>query len=317
MSFSMDVKTELASLNHLDCCNRAELSAMFAIGGSIEISKEGVRLLFQSTNLAVVRKLMKLTKNLFNIEVTLISKKQAKLQKHDMYYVMITENVEKVITELSLISSDGVFFQRLDQTIVKNDCCKKAYLRGAFLAGGSMNSPETPTYHLEIQTFSKVSAEAIAGLANHFDLKAKTAKNKRGEIVYLKEAERIADFLRAIDATNSLFVFEDSRIKRDFKNSINRVINCDIANEKKALDAAAKQLEHIKVIEKHLKNQIPKSMQEAIFLRKKYPESTLLELSYASREHFPEAISKSALNHRFRAMKDLAGKLLIEADDHD
>jgi hypothetical protein len=313
----MDVKTELANQNHLDCCNRAELAAMFAIGGSIEISQDGVKLLFQSTNLAVVRKLMKLTKGLFNIDVSLISKKQAKLQKHDMYYVRATTNVEKIIADLSLISPGGVFFQHLDPAIISNDCCKKAYLRGAFLAGGSMNNPETPTYHLEIQTFSKELAEAIAKLANYFDLKAKTAKNKRGQIVYLKEAERIADFLRVVDATNSLFVYEDSRIKRDFKNSINRVINCDIANEKKAMDAASKQLEHIAIIEKRLKNQIPQSMREAIFLRKKYPESTLLELSYASKEHFPEQISKSALNHRFRAMKDLAGKLLIEEENHD
>ncbi|MGI6393064.1 MAG: DNA-binding protein WhiA [Candidatus Izemoplasmatales bacterium] len=317
MSFSTDVKTELASLNHIDCCNRAELSAMYAIGGSIEISKESVSLQFQSTNLAVVRKLMKLTKTLFNIDMTLISQKQAKLQKHNMYHVKITTDVEKIITELALISPDGVFFQHLDPMIVKNDCCKKAYLRGVFLAGGSMNSPETPTYHLEIQTFSKELAEAIADLANHYKLKAKTAKNRRGQIVYLKEAERIADFLRVIDATNSLFVYEDSRIKRDFKNSINRVINCDIANEKKALAAAMRQLEQIEIIEKHFRNQIPKSMREAIFLRKKYPESTLLELSYASKEHFSEPISKSALNHRFRAMKDLAGKLMIEGERHD
>ncbi len=317
MSFSTDVKTELSSLNHLDCCNRAELSAMFHIGGSIEINSEGMRLLFQSTNLAVIRKLMRLTKGLFGVELTLISKKQAKLQKHDMYVVEISDQTQKVIAELSLISHAGVFFQELDQRIVRNDCCKRAYLRGAFLAGGSMNSPETPTYHLEIQTFSERQAEIIRDIANQFELKAKTAPNRRGHIVYLKEAEKVADFLRVIDATNSLFVFEDSRIKRDFKNSINRVINCDIANEKKALDAAAKQMEHIAVIEKKLKNRIPKSMQEAILLRKKYPESTLLELSYASKEHFPEQISKSALNHRFRAIRDLARQLLIEEGNRD
>lgn len=108
-----------------------------------------------------------------------------------------------------------------------------------------------------------------------------------------------------------MFKFEDSRIKRDFKNSINRVINCDIANEKKAMEAAIKQLKDIEIIERFHKD-ISKSMREAIFLRKKYPESSLLELSYASREYFDKQISKSALNHRFRAIRDLANKTIIE-----
>ena len=145
-------------------------------------------------------------------------------------------------------------------------------------------------------------------------LNAKVTQNKRGYIAYIKEAERIADFLRVIGANNSLFDFEDSRIKRDFKNSINRVINCDIANEKKALEAAQKQLEYIEIIERKQPKNISKSMKEAIFLRKKYPDSTLLELSYASLEHFDNQISKSALNHRFRAIKDLANQIMISEE---
>jgi DNA-binding protein WhiA len=128
----------------------------------------------------------------------------------------------------------------------------------------------------------------------------------------MKEAEKIADFIRVIGASNSLFEFEDSRIKRDFKNSINRVINCDIANEKKALDAAIKQLGYIKIIQDSEKKNISKSMSEAIFLRKKYQDASLLELSYASLQHYEKQISKSALNHRFRAIKDLANRISIE-----
>jgi len=312
MSFSTDVKTELSSLKHLDCCNKAELSALFHIGGSIELRNTGLSLLFQSTNLAVVRKMMRLTKSLYNIDLTLISKKQTKLRKHDLYVVEASDHAEKILSELSLMNHDGLFFQDVDPGLVESECCKKAYLRGAFLAGGSINNPDTSTYHLEIQTFSEKQAEELRNIANTFDLKAKTAKNRRGFIVYIKEAEKISDFLRVTDAINSLFTFEDNRIKRDFKNSINRVINCDIANERKALDAARKQLEEIAVIEKGMKGKLPQTIEEAIFLRKKYPESTLLELSYASREHFDEPISKSALNHRFRAIKDLANQLLIE-----
>ncbi len=312
MSFSTDVKTELSSLKHLECCNKAELSAMFHIGGSIELSSEGLCLLFQTTNLAVVRKMIGLTKSLFEADLTLISKKQAKLNKRDQYTVRVAGKTDVLLNELSLMNSDGLFFQDVDSSLVESECCRKAYLRGAFLAGGSINNPDTSAYHLEIQTFSEKQATIIARIANTFELKAKTAKNKRGYIVYIKEAEKISDFLRVTGATNSLFTYEDNRIKRDFKNSINRVINCDIANEKKALVAAEKQLKDITIIEKHMKSGISKSMQEAIFLRKTYPEATLVELSYASKEHFDEQLSKSALNHRFRAIHDLANRLLIE-----
>jgi len=178
-----------------------------------------------------------------------------------------------------------------------------------------MNSPETATYHMEIQTFSERQAEELKKLANHFDLNAKVAKNKRGFIMYLKEAEKISDFLRVTGAVNELFEFEDSRIKRDFKNSINRVMNCDIANEQKAIDAAKKQLEMIITIEAYGVQNLPVSLTEAIFLRKAYPQSTLHELGYAAEEHFGHHLSKSALNHRFRALKDLAMALDFRAEE--
>lgn len=314
MSFSTVVKTELASLHHLECCNKAELSALLHVGGSIEISSKGLSLVFQSTNNAVIRKVTKLMKDIYKVNIVLLSKKQTKFQKHDLFVLSINEQIDSIISDLSIQYLDYLPFQETNPLIYEKECCKKAYLRGAFLAGGSLNSPETASYHLEIQSMYETHAKIVADIASEFSLNAKVSKNKRGYITYVKEAEKIADFLRVVGATNSLFEYEDSRIKRDFKNSINRVINCDIANEKKALEAAEKQLEYIDIIEKHLHDQIPKSMKEAIFLRKTYPESTLHELSYASLEHFEEQISKSALNHRFRALKDLATRLEIEEE---
>ncbi len=311
MSFSTEIKTELQSLKQNACCNRAELSALLHIGGSIEKNSQGISLVFQSTNNAVIRRFMILLKSLYDIDLTLIKKQSNKLKKHDIFIVKISEKVDFMLTDLSLINESAVFFQDVDESIIENECCKRSYLRGAFLATGSINSPETSSYHLEIQAFSEIQAEIIKDIANHFALNARVTKNKRGYIAYIKEAEKIADFLRVIGANNSLFQFEDSRIKRDFKNSINRVINCDIANEKKALEAAEKQLEQIEIIEKYHKD-ISKSMAEAVFLRKTYPDSTLIELSYASLEHYDNQISKSALNHRFRAIKDLANKIMIQ-----
>jgi hypothetical protein len=311
MSFSQEIKTELQGLKHLNCCNKAEVSAMLHINGSIEKNAEGLSLVFQSTNNAVVRRYMSLIKQLYQIDITLVQKQINRLNKHDLFMVKIGDKVDFLLNDLSLINQDSVLFQDVDQHLIAQDCCKRAYLRGAFLASGSINSPKTSAYHLELQTYSFKQAKIIEGLAGEFDLKSKVTNNKRGYIVYIKEAEKIADFLRVIGASNSLFEFEDSRIKRDFKNSINRVINCDIANEKKAMDAARKQLEQIEIIERNYRNRISRSMQEAIFLRKKYPEASLLELSYVSKEHFDNQISKSALNHRFRAIKDLANEISI------
>jgi len=314
MSFSQQVKTELQSLKHLNCCNKAELSALLHINGSIEKNSEGISLVFQTTNNAVVRRFMSLAKELYNSELVLLKKQVNKLKKHDLFIIKIKDKVDFLITDLSLINEDALFFKDVDKSLVANECCKKAYLRGAFLASGSINSPETSAYHLEIQSFSEIQANVLKELGSEFGLNAKVSVNKRGYITYIKEAEKIADFLRVIGASNSLFDFEDSRIKRDFRNSINRVINCDLANEKKAMDAANKQLVYIEIIETKSQVNLPKSIKEAIFLRKTYPEASLLELSYASMDHFDEQISKSALNHRFRAIKDLANKITIEEE---
>lgn len=312
MSFSTTIKTELQSIKQLDCCNKAELSALLHVGGSIEMNSAGLNLVFQSTNNAVIRRFVSIIKALYNIDLTIIKKEIKKLGKHNQYIVKISEKVDDLLKELSLINESAMFFREVDEALIEKDCCKKAYLRGAFLATGSINSPETSAYHMEIQAFSLIQANVIKEIANYFSLNTKVAKNKRGYIAYIKEAERIADFLRVVGASNSLFEFEDSRIKRDFMNSINRVMNCDIANERKALDAAKKQLDYIEIIERKHNDSISKSMSEAIFLRKKYPDSTLLELSYASLEHYGVQVSKSALNHRFRAIKDLANKIQIE-----
>lgn len=312
MSFSSNIKSELQSLKHLNCCNKAELSAMLHINGSIEKSANGISIIFQSTNNAVVRRFMHLTKQLYGIEMTIIQKEMKKLRKHDLFVIKIEDKVDYLLTDLSLINENAIFFQDVDDSLIEKECCKKAYLRGVFMASGSINSPDTSAYHLEVQTFSLKQAEIIQSICDEFGLNAKITKNRRGYITYIKEAERIADFLRVIGANNSLFEFEDSRIKRDFKNSINRVINCDIANEKKAMDAATKQLEYIKIIENKNISNLTESIKEAIFLRKTYPEASLSELSYVSAEHFDKTISKSALNHRFRTIKDIANKILIE-----
>jgi len=287
MSFAKEVKKELQSLKHLQCCNRAELSAMLHINGSIEKNTNGISIVFSTTNNSVVRRFLFLYKQLYNYDFSLIQKQVHQFKSKEQFIVKLNESVDVLMNDLSLINKDAIFFRDIDSILIENTCCKKAYIRGAFLASGSINSPDTSAYHLEIQSYSKEHAESLKQLMDAFHLNAKVSKNKRGFITYVKEAERIADFLKVIGASNQLFVFEDSRI-------------------------------NILYIEKFADKKITKSMGEAIYLRKKYPEASLSELSRFSEEDFENPISKSALNHRFRAIKDLANKIKIfEGHKHD
>ena len=308
MSFASDVKSELLSLKADDCCKLAELSALLKIHGNVNISSDGLRVEFQTTNLQIARKVISSVKELYKVDVDIISKKQMKLNKNDIYIVIIRNKADKIINELSLmVSQEHV----VNEPILIKECCKRSYLRGAFLASGSINSPRSSSYHLEISTSDEVIAMALSELMNFFNLNSKYIKRKKGYIAYIKESEKISDFLRVTGAINALFEYEDERIKRDFVNSITRVMNMEIANQNKTLDAANKQLRCISVLENMMDiTKLPKSMKEAIQLRKENPEASLNELSDISEDIFNKKISKSALNHRFRNINDLADQIL-------
>jgi len=311
MSFASNTKSELLTLSADKCCTLAELSALLRLNGSINLSSDGLRIEFQTTNIQIARKVIKSTKELYLTEVDIISKKQMKLKKNDIYIIIIRNKANEIINELGLMNSNESFFHGIDETLILKECCKKAYLRGAFLASGSINSPLSTSYHLEIHSSEEVHAEALKELMNFFNLNAKTTKKKRGYIVYIKESEKISDFLRVVGAINALFEFEDERIKRDFVNSITRVMNMEIANQNKTLEAANRQLRSISVLENMVDvSKLPKSMKEAIELRKNFPESSLNELSELSLQVVHKRISKSALNHRFRNINDLSDQIL-------
>lgn len=308
MSFASDTKSELLNVKMDSCCELAELSALLRINGDIHISSDGLSIEFHTTNLKLARKVIERIKSLYRIEVEVVSKQQMKLYKHDMYIIRIKHKVNIIINELSLMSNQDTMVE--DSLLVK-ECCKRSFLRGAFLASGSINSPKSSSYHLEIHTFNENDANELTELLNYFHLNAKTLKRKRGFISYIKESEKIADFLRVAGAINALFDYEDERIKRDFVNSITRVMNMDIANQNKTLEAANKQLRSISVLENMMDlEKLPKSMREAIQLRLAYPESSLNELSDYSDDMFHKTISKSALNHRFRNIIELADQIM-------
>jgi len=308
MSFAFDTKSELLNVKADDCCILAELSALLTINGNVSISSEGLSVEFHSTNVGIARKVIKNVKELYKVDVEIRSKKQMKLQKHDMYIIIIKQKASTIINELSLMSASENI---LGEPLLVKECCKRSFLRGAFLAAGSINSPKSSSYHLEIHANSEQDAINTTELLNFFRLNAKTLKRKRGYISYIKESEKIADFLRVTGAITALFTYEDERIKRDFVNSITRVMNMDIANQNKTLFAATNQLRSISVLENMTDlAKLPKSMKEAIELRKMYPESSLNELSDYSYDLYNKTISKSALNHRFRNINELAEQIM-------
>ncbi len=313
MSFASDVKSELLTIKADNCCKLAELSALLKIHGDILISSNGVGVQFQTTNLQIARKVITSVKELYMVEVDILSKKQMKLKKNDIYIVRIKDKANRIINELGLMTSSESI---LEEPILIKECCKRAYLRGAFLASGSINSPQSSSYHLEIATHDEQKSIQLMDLLNFFQLKAKSIKRKRGYIAYIKESEKISDFLRVVGAINSLFEFEDERIKRDFVNSITRVMNMEIANQNKTLDAANKQLRSISILENMIDiEKLPKSMREAITLRKDHNEASLNELADLSDEYFNKRISKSALNHRFRNINNLADEIMERLDE--
>jgi DNA-binding protein WhiA len=297
MTFTRSIKEELTRLKLSKKENLAEFSAFLALNG--EFNKDEI--LFSSKNLATIRRFYSLAKELYNPELETITKADKRIPSKG-YLVLIKSELNKIESEHKLEQRD---------LITQSNDEKRAYLRGAFLAGGSINDPVSANYHLEIYTTDKKEAIFLQRLMNEFLLNAKITKRRESLIVYLKEAEAISEFLKLVSAFSGLFKFEELRIQRDFNNSINRIINCEIANEKKTLDAANEQLLHIGFIKQYMDiNNINPKIREIMELREENVDASLLELSYAYEQKYGEKISKSGINHRLNKIKALKDELL-------
>ncbi len=303
MSFAKTVKEELVTVPVELEGQLAECSAFLNLNTELHIENKKKRLDFKTNNPTVAKRFLQLIRTLYQAEISLITQKQTKLKKRQTVIVSIESKVEDILNEHSLLESNLEAEALVTQTFDS----KKAYLRAAFLSSGSINHPKTAEYHLEIFSNNPNQIVFIQGLMNSFELNAKITKRRNGYIAYLKDAEGISMFLRIVGAQNALFQYEDIRIKRDFNNSINRVINCEVANEKKTLDAAREQLSDIRLIDRYTKkDQIDPKVRRIMDLRKQYPDVSLRELSEAYVEAYHETISKSGLNHRIQKIKQLA-----------
>lgn len=307
MSFAAQTKKELTMIEADDCCAKAELSALIRMNGAIRIANGRVGLDITTENAAIARRIFTLLKRLYRLHAEVLVRKKMRLRKNNIYMVRVPHGVEELLRSLSIIKGEGFgFTPGIEKDVIKRPCCKRAYLRGAFLAGGSVNNPEGSSYHLEVASMYEEHCMALCELANSFRLNARCIERKKGYVLYIKEGEKIIEMLSVIGAHQALLKFEDVRIMRDMRNSVNRIVNCETANLNKTIGAAVRQIENIKLLEKEIGlDQLPEKLREVAVIRLKYPDLNLKEVG----ELLGGGVSKSGVNHRLRKIDELAEKL--------
>lgn len=293
MSFSGDVKRELGKqYSKGRHCQLAELAAILEMVGRVQ--EKPCILEITSDNMVVLEKYAVLMRQLFEVDIT---------------KPLEGNIVEKILTTLKFFKEDGLALpldeQRVDGLLVQNVCCKRAFIRGAFLASGSMSDPNK-SYHFEIVCRTMEQAEQLQQLMNGFETEAKIVERKGHYVVYLKEGSQIVDMLNVMEAYISLMNLENVRILKEMRNSVNRKVNCETANISKTVNAAVKQLEDIELIRSKLGlEQLPQNLREMALIRLEYPEAALKELG----NYLTPPVGKSGVNHRLRKLAEIAEEL--------
>lgn len=307
MSFASETKKELTQVDADDLCLKAEVSALIRMNGSLSFANRQLSLDVQTENAAIARRLYTIVKRLYPYNVELLVRKKMRLKKNNVYICRVREGAREILADLFIVSDSFEIINTIEKSLVKKTSQKRAYLRGAFLAGGSVNNPETSAYHLEVHSLYKEHGESLAALMNEFELNAKTIERKKGFVTYLKEAEKISDFLNLVGAHRAMMKFEDVRIVRDMRNSVNRIVNCETANLNKTIGAALRQVDNIRFIENAIGlDQLPEKLREIARLRVEYQDVTLKELGEMVSTG---VVSKSGVNHRLRKIDEIADAL--------
>lgn len=312
MSFSSKVKNEIAKINDEKlCCQIAELSALIKMNGTIQIlgrNRIGVKL--TTENAAIARRIFSLIKSNFDIQTRVTMTRNKQLKKNYSYTLLVdsctaSENILKKLGIMNETMGGYKINYKIPTNIIKNECCKKAYLRGIFLGGGSISDPEK-TYHLELVTNNETYAEDIKNLVNSFGLNSKIVNRKSNFVVYLKEGDNIVDFLNIVGAHSALFDLENVRIYKEMRNNVNRIVNCETANLSKTVNAAMRQINNIKYIKENMGlNKLPKNLREMAEVRLLNQDASLKELG----EMMIPTVGKSGVNHRLRKLDELAERL--------
>lgn len=304
MSFSGQIKEELAQvISSPRHCQLAELAALVQFCGHIE---EDGSLLVQSENPLVIRKCFTLLKKTFKIEA--VAKSQMQTQNYRLF--VTGEDAFRVLEALKICDTAGHLMMRhlTDPVLIKNSCCKRAYLRGCYMAVGSMSDPYK-SYHLELVCGLQAQAEQLLKILHDFSLDAKMIVRKKYYVVYMKEGENIADFLNITEAHKALMEFENTRIYKGMRNMVNRKVNCEAANITKTVNAATRQVEDIRLIrEKMGLEGLPEPLRQMAYVRLENPQASLGELG----KLLDPPVGKSGVNHRLRKLGDLAKELKVK-----
>lgn len=304
MSFSGQIKEELAQvISSPRHCQLAELAALVQFCGHIE---EDGSLLVQSENPLVIRKCFTLLKKTFKIEA--VAKSQMQTQNYRLF--VTGEDAFRVLEALKICDTAGHLMMRhlTDPVLIKNSCCKRAYLRGCYMAVGSMSDPYK-SYHLELVCGLQAQAEQLLKILHDFSLDAKMIVRKKYYVVYMKEGENIADFLNIAEAHKALMEFENTRIYKGMRNMVNRKVNCEAANITKTVNAATRQVEDIRLIrEKMGLEGLPEPLRQMAYVRLENPQASLGELG----KLLDPPVGKSGVNHRLRKLGELAKELKVK-----
>ena len=311
MSFSVEVKNELARVTgDNECCHVAELASLMRMGGTMLIGgNKSIGVNFTTENAAVARKVLTLIKKGFHLRTEVVVSRGRRLKKTNSYAVRVapSQAVAQLLIRLGIMQGDSLNISQ-DTGVLKKSCCRRSYLRGAFLGGGSVNNP-AGDYHLELVTGNQDFAKTLVRVMRAFRLSARMTDRKNDYIVYLKDGDTIISFLNVIGAHQALMDFESVRVIKDMRNQVNRLVNCETANLQKTVNAALRQVESIQLIARTTGIQnLPASLREAAEVRLSHPEATLSELV----EALDGRISKSGMNHRLRKLEQLAADMTQE-----
>ena len=295
MSFTSIVKTEISKLTF----GKAEIiSELSAILKNIGVIDKTIKITTENASLA--RKIFSEIKEMYNVSSKITVRRGYNFNKTYLYILDVHDKINDIIIDLDLEHSIPSSY------LVDDISLKKAYLRGIFLSTGSINDPKKSRYHLEFVVDSEEYANFISSLLNEFFLNSKVIKRENKYMIYIKEAEKIGDFLRITSATNALLYYEDIRIYRENKNMTNRLNNCEQANIDKIISSSNEQLKNIeKLLKKYDYEVLDDKIKEIIYYKQKYPESSLEELAGIISTETEKKITKSGINHRFRKIKEM------------
>lgn len=318
LTFSGKIKEELSrQQSKARHCQIAEIAAIVSMCGKVSIdSREHYSVKIRTENSSVARKYFTLLEKTFNIVAESFVTRN-RMNGNISYTILIKrhEDATRVLQASKLIDQEGEIseeFSMIRNLIIQHSCCKRAFIRGAFLVAGSISNPEK-SYHIEIVCTAEKKAEQLQEIINSFGLDAKVIVRKKSYVVYLKEGSQIVDLLNVMEAPIALMEMENIRILKEMRNTVNRKVNCETANINKTVSAAVKQTEDIRFIRDSIGLcKLPESLQEIAELRLGNPNASLKELG----ELLSTPLGKSGVNHRLRKLSEIAEKLRENREEH-